>query len=174
MNSEQCYQSDSDSDTYYSYENNESEYEYEEEQEEENVMSYDPEDDYYDYSQPEVVDIKTVKEKIIPKSYPAPVINPWTKIKNDEKQSSSTEVKSFLDILKEEEILKKERDEAEMKRKEKEKLNEKYRNSKRSGNRRHFGDRRSFPKSSNFSNDRPVQSLLLSHKMNTQKRGLKE
>ena len=168
------YQSESDNDTYYSYEDNESEYEYEEEQEEENVMYYDNEEEYYDYSQPEIVDIKTIKPERPPVSCSVPTINPWTKLKNDENQSSSTEARSFLDIMKEEEILRKERDEAERKRIEKEKLNEKYRNSKRSGNRRHFNDRRAFPKSSNSSGDRPVQSLLLSHKMNTQKRGLKE
>ena len=168
------YQSESDNDTYYSFEDNESEYEYEEENDEENIICYDPEEEYYDYTEPEIVDIKTVKENIVPVSCPVPTINPWTKLKMEDKEPSSKEVKSFLDIIKEEEILKKERDEAERKRIEKEKINEKYRNSKRSGNRRHFNDRRSFPRSSNSSGDRPVQSLLLSHKMNTQKRGLKE
>lgn len=168
------YQSESDNDTYYSYEANESEYESEEENDEDEIMCYDPEEEYYDYSQPEIVDIKTAKPNIVPVSCPVPTINPWTKLKIDDKESASVEKKSFLDIIKEEEILKKERDEAERKRIEREKLNEKYRNSKRSGNRRHFNDRRSFPRSSNSSGDRPVQSLLLSHKMNTQKRGLKE
>lgn len=168
------YQSESDNDTYYSFEDNETESEYEEENDEENMICYDPEDEYYDYSQPEIVDIKTVKPDIVPVSCPVPTVNPWTKLKNEDKESPSKEVKSFLDIIKEEEILKAERDEAERKRIEKEKINEKYRNSKRSGNRRHFNDRRSFPRSSNSSSDRPVQSLLLSHKMNTQKRGLKE
>ena len=168
------YLTESDNDTYYSYEANESEYDYEEENDEDEIMCYDPEEEYYDYSQPEIVDIKTAKPNIVPVSCPVPTINPWTKLKIEDKEPPSKEVKSFLDIIKEEEILKRERDEAERKRVEKEKLNEKYRNSKRSGNRRHFNDRRFFPRSSNSSGDKPVQSLLLSHKMNTQKRGLKE
>lgn len=162
------YQSDSDNDTYYSYQDNESEYGYEEE-EAEDVVCYDHDDEYYDYTQ-EIVDIKTIKPKIVPKACPVPTVNPWTKTKTDQEQFSSKEGKSFLDILKEEEILKKERDEIERKRKEKQIMNEKYRNSKRSGNRRHFNNRQSFPQSSNLSNDRPVQSLLLSHKMNSRKK----
>lgn len=166
------YQSDSDNDTYYSYEDQESEYEYpeEEEEEEENVQYYDDEDEYFN-DKPEVIDIKTMKVEEFRKPTSIPEINPWTGLKNTTENIPQKETRSFLDIIREEEILKKERDELEIKRKEKERINEKYRNSKRSSNRRYSNDKRSFQKNSS---DRPVQSLLLSHRINTQKKGLKE
>ena len=165
------YQSESDNETYYSYENQESDYEYEEEQEPE---LYDDNEEYYDDTQ-EIVDIKTqhldVFKALDSKSISIPKINPWNKLNSDDVENNNTvETKSFLDIMKEEEILKKKRDEIERKRK----LAEAQRSHRRNGNKRYSNDRRPYQKNTSYNNDRPVQSLLLSHKLNTQKKGLKE
>lgn len=168
------YQSDSDNETYYSYENQESDYEYEEEQEPE--IYYDNEEEYYDDT-PEIVDIKTQRSEVVKSLHSTstitsiPKVNPWTKL-NDDDNNNSVETKSFLDIIKEEEILKKKRDEMERKRKQVEVQRSHRRNG--NGNKRYSNDRRPYQKNTSSNNDRPVQSLLLSHKLNTQKKGLKE
>lgn len=160
------YQSESDNETYYSYNDDESYYEYEEEEEPEIVFYHneDEEENYYlNQTNLGEKDQKDTPKK--PSFYPIPTINPWTKVENNlTKPTESTSTpKSFLEIMQEEAILEKKRKEAEEKKKQ-DAL--RFRTPVKKGNeKRHY---RSSNFNSNTSN-KPVQSLLLSHKMRQKK-----
>lgn len=156
------YYSDSDNESYCSYEN-ESEYEYEEEQEPD---EFPLEDEYDEYDYQEITKKEIPKELPKPVFCPVPVINPWTKKENNVEMINDAPKKSFLEIMKEEEIQKKKEEEEEKRRLY---IAQKY----RSKSNKKTNERRPHYRSSNGTNNKPAQSLLLSHKFN-QKKGLKE
>lgn len=161
----ESYDSETDNETYYSYDNVESERDFEEEEEPDYQLENEDEyyDDYHEYVP--IDEIKPEKTLKVNLNVGIPEINPWTKKKNSEMNQVTDTPKSLLDIIKEEEILKK-------KREENEKRKQKFRKNNTNNTNRRPNDRR--PYSNKFSSstptDKPVQSLLLAHKLNNQKK----
>lgn len=159
------YKSDSDDETYYSYNDDESYYEYEEEEEPEQVFYQDEEEEDYYTNQTKPVEKDPEDTPRKPSFYPIPTINPWTKLENNLTKTADTTSppKSFLEIMEEEAILETKRKEAEEKKKQD---TLRFRTPVKKGNeKRHY---RNSNFNSNTSN-KPVQSLLLSHKMRQKK-----